>query len=111
MVGIDLAWGSWFAYRAAVLADTDFLPFLPVDRSNPCTTCEARPCLTHCPADALADGFSLHKCSNYRKQPNSLCRHTCLARLSCPVGVEHRYAEDQMRHTYALSLKAIEQYG
>ena len=111
MLGIDRAWGSWFAYRAAVLADTDFLPFLPVDRSNPCTTCDSRPCLTHCPADALAGGFSLHKCINYRKQPNSLCRHTCLARLSCPVGIEHRYDEDQMRHTYALSLKAIEQFG
>ena len=110
MVGIDREWGSWFAYRAAVLADTDFSPFLPVDRSNPCTTCASRPCLTHCPADALMDGFSLHKCSNYRKQPNSLCRHTCLARLSCPVGIEHRYDEDQMHHTYALSLKAIEQY-
>ena len=110
MVGIDHAWGSWFAFRAAVLANTDFLPFLPVDRSNPCTTCASRPCLTHCPADALMDGFSLNKCSNYRKQPNSLCRHTCLARLSCPVGTEHRYDEDQIRHTYALSLKAIEQY-
>lgn len=111
MLGIDREWGSWFAYRAVVLADTDFLPFLPVDRSNPCTTCESHPCLTHCPADALTDGFSLDKCINYRKQPNSLCRHTCLARLSCPVGIEHRYDEDQMRHTYALSLKAIEQYS
>lgn len=111
MLGIDREFGSWFAYRAAVLADTDFSPFLPVDRSTPCTTCASRPCITHCPADALANGFSLNKCISYRQQATSLCRHTCLARLNCPVGVEHRYDEDQMRHTYALSLKAIEQYS
>ena len=108
MVGIDDEWGSWFAYRAVVLANTDFLPFLPVDRSHPCSTCSERPCISACPAAALANGgFALDKCIAYRKQDGSACQFTCLARSACPVGSEHRYSEAQLRHTYGISLRMI----
>lgn len=108
MVGIDCEWGSWFAYRAAILADTDFLPFLLVDRSHPCPTCSGRPCISACPAAAMADGgFALDKCLAYRRQEGSACQFTCLARSACPVGSEHRYSEAQLRHTYAISLRMI----
>lgn len=112
MVGIDSEWGSWFAYRAAILADTDFLPFLPVDRGNPCLSCIERPCVTACPAGALeSSGFSLAKCIAYRKQPASSCQFTCQARLACPVGSAHRYDEDQIRHSYGRSLDALRHYS
>ncbi len=108
MVGIDAEWGSWFAYRAAVLADTDFLPFFPVDRGNPCPTCSERPCIPACPAAALSnEGFALDKCIAYRRQDGSVCQFTCLARSACPVGSEHRYSEAQLRHTYGISLRMI----
>lgn len=108
MVGIDGEWGSWFAYRAAILADTDFLPFLPVDRSHPCSSCSERPCISACPAAALANGgFALDKCIAYRQQEGSACQFTCLARSACPVGSEHRYSEAQLRHTYGISLHMI----
>jgi len=108
MVGIDGEWGSWFAYRAAILADTDFLPFLPVHRSHPCPTCSERPCIPACPAAALANGgFALDKCIAYRQQEGSACEFTCLARSACPVGSEHRYSEAQLRHTYGISLRMI----
>jgi len=129
MLGIDPQWGSWFAYRAVVVADSGFLPFFPVDpeasrgfygrslqdihpeESNPCRSCHAAPCISHCPATALSpQGMALSACVDYRRQADSACRETCLARLACPVGADHRYNEAQLRHTYSRSLKMIEQY-
>jgi epoxyqueuosine reductase len=111
MVGIDGEWGSWYAYRAAVLADTDFCPFLPVDRSIPCLDCLDQPCLAACPADALRGGFSLARCASFRGQEDSACRHTCLARLACPVGRQHRYDDEQIKHSYSRSLAMLRKYA
>ena len=115
MLGIDEEWGSWWAYRAAVLADSDFAPFPAVDRSrserHPCAPCSARPCIAACPAGAMADGrFALQKCVAYRRQPDSPCAHTCLARVACPVGSAHRYDSEQLRHCYAISLQTIREH-
>ena len=108
MVGIDPEWGSWYAYRAVVLADTDFCPSQAVDRNSPCASCHAKPCITACPAGAMEGGsFALEKCIAYRKREDSQCKHTCLARIACPVGSEHRYDDDQMRHSYSISLAII----
>lgn len=106
MVGIDPEWGSWFAYRAVVLADTDFAPSRPIDRRNPCSECHDKPCIRACPPDALATGkLALDTCSAWRRSEASPCAHTCLARLACPIGTAHRYDADQMRHSYARSLR------
>lgn len=111
MIGIDHEWGSWSAYRAVVLADTDFCPSPAVDRGHPCQGCAGQPCIAACPADALADGrFALDKCSRYRLLPDSPCAHGCLARLACPVGAEHRYDAAQIHHSYARSLRMLRQY-
>ena len=119
MVGIDSEWGSWFAYRAVVLSNTNFQPILAVERApqeaplgcnNPCDGCKNRVCISSCPAGALDEAaFSLEKCLNYRKQPDSACQFTCLARISCPVGSEHKYSVEQLRHTYSISLRYITQ--
>lgn len=111
MVGIDEQWGSWYAYRAVVLADTDFCPFFPLDRSNPCLSCSAQPCIAACPAGALDDArFSLAHCASHRLQPDSVCALGCLARSACPVGSEHRYDEAQVRHSYSRSLAMLRRY-
>lgn len=111
MVGIDPEWGSWYAYRAVVLADTHFCPFLAVDRNRACDSCQTRPCVSACPAGAMNDGgFALEKCIAYRKRDDSSCQHTCLARTACPVGNEHRYDDEQMRHAYSISLAMIRQH-
>lgn len=120
MVGIDQKWGTWFAYRAVILADTDFLPFeavhrtpteTPLANSRPCASCADQACITACPASALSGpSFALDKCITYRRLPDSACRNTCLARTSCPVGNEHRYSDAQLHHTYSISLCMIEQY-
>jgi len=110
MVGIDPVWGSWYAYRAVVLADTGFCPSQAVDRNSPCTSCHAKPCITACPAGAMDGGsFALEKCITYRKRGESQCKHTCLARTACPVGSEHRYDDEQMRHSYSISLAMIKE--
>jgi len=111
MVGINATWGSWYAYRAVALTDTDFAPTPRIVDSSPCVTCRAKPCIAACPADALSgDAFDLKKCITHRKQPASSCRETCLARTACPVASEHRYCDEQIRHTYSISMRMIEQY-
>lgn len=111
MVGVDPEWGSWFAYRAAILIDADFSPSRVVDRSKPCTHCRARPCTSACPAMALDSGdFDFERCSRYRLLENSRCALGCAARLACPVGAEHQYEPAQIAHSYALSLAAIRRH-
>ena len=110
-VGIDQEWGSWFAYRAAVLCTTPFSSFLRVDRGSPCANCAERACITACPAQALAGGtFDLNACLEWRMQPDSSCANTCRARLACPVGPQHRYDESQICHSYGRSLNLLRQY-
>ena len=107
MVGIDAEWGSWFAYRAVVLADSDFPVSVAETRPHPCAACRARPCVAACPAGALHDGFALAACSDFRLEAGSPCAEGCLARLACPLGVQHRYDAAQIRHSYARSLAML----
>lgn len=110
MIGVDARWGSWYAYRAVILADTDFPPSRNEGPNSPCPSCTERPCIAACPASALSDGqFELAKCATWRLRENSVCAHGCLARLACPIGQEHRYTADQIRHSYAISLEWLRQ--
>lgn len=109
-VGINEKWGSWFAYRAVILADTEFTETQPLDLSSPCVSCADQKCITDCPANALNNGeFEFNTCISYRKQAGSLCRNRCLARLACPVGSKYRYSDDQVNYHYSASLKTIEE--
>lgn len=111
MLGIDREWGTWYAYRAVVAADTEFAPTPPIDSAPPCSSCAHRVCIGNCPASALEAGqLDLGKCVAYRKQAGSLCKATCLARLSCPVGSMHRYDDEQIAHSYGHSMRFIERY-
>jgi len=111
-VGVDAEWGSWFAYRAVVLADTA-LPLTPRRAlPSPCLSCTEQPCVTACPAGALARGgeFGLLACIAHRLQPESACQDRCLARNACPVGAVHRYSAAQTAYHYLQSLPAIRAY-
>lgn len=111
MVGINQGWGTWYAYRAALLTDTAFKTTPVVSGVSPCLACSTPPCIAACPAGALAGGtFALDKCIAWRKLPDSSCRTGCLARIACPVASEHRYSSEQIRHSYAISLRMIEQF-
>lgn len=111
MVGINERWGTWFAYRVVVLANTEFELTRPEPGQSPCVTCREKPCVRACPGAAITDArFDLEKCVDYRKQPESTCRATCQSRLACPVRTEHRYSAEQIRHTYSISMQIIERH-
>ena len=111
MVGIDSVWGSWFAYRVAILTDTALPASPPIDNGYPCDNCVDKPCISACPAGALASGsFNLAACNAGRLATDSHCALACLARNACPVGAEHRYDESQIRHSAAGSLATIRSY-
>lgn len=111
MIGIQQEWGTWYAYRVVLLADSDLAPSRPAHGESPCVLCAEQVCIASCPGGAF-DGevFVLQKCLAYRQSPASRCQATCIARVSCPVGAEHRYDDEQLRHTYSISLQNIKRY-
>lgn len=112
MVGINEAWGTWYAYRVLLLADTDLPPSAPMAGESPCLRCRDRICIASCPGAALdGAGFSLGNCSSYRRRAESRCATSCVARISCPVASGHRYDEAQIRHSYSKSLNYREASG
>lgn len=110
-VGVDAEWGSWFAYRAVVLADTNLALTPRREFPSPCDTCTDKPCIEACPAGALASertgAWRLQTCLDFRKQPASPCQDRCLARNACPVGAEHRYTQEQVAYHYLQSMPMI----
>ena len=110
-VGINDVWGSWFAYRAVVLADTNFEITDALEVDSPCISCNEKYCVAACPAHALENSeLNFQCCIDYRKQAGSLCRSSCLARVSCPIGAENRYTDEQIQYHYGVSMKTIEEF-
>lgn len=108
MVGIRPEWGTWFAYRVLFATDAPIAPTPRLTLRSPCESCSGKPCIGACPGKAMADGrFELGRCVDFRVAAHSPCARTCLAREACPVGGQHRYAAEQIHHTYAISLQAI----
>lgn len=112
LVGISEAFGTWFAYRAVVVADTS-LPLTPraSPSPSPCDSCLEKPCLSACLGGALTTGtLAIDRCVTFRARDASPCTARCVAREACPIGVEHRYDTDQMAHHYGASLATIRRY-
>lgn len=110
MVGIDPQWGSWFAYRALIVAASDFPLSEPQTHAHPCAACSEPLCRTACPAAALQASFDLAACADFRLQPASPCATNCLARRACPLGQQHAYDARQMQHSYGYSLQALQRW-
>ena len=111
MVGVNEEWGSWYAYRAVVLANTEFTPSQTAITAHPCSVCDQKVCINSCPAHAVQPGcFDIGKCIEYRKLPSSKCQHQCLARNSCPVARQHQYSEEQISYHYQRSWQVISKY-
>lgn len=107
-IGVNDIWGSWFAYRAVVLADTGFPAHVERGWTSPCVQCTDRPCITACPARAMDRGqLELNACIDERLQDASACQQQCLARLACPVAGAHRYDDDQIHYSYGRSLLTL----
>jgi len=110
-IGINTQWGSWFAYRTVMLADTCLKPTVKMNTPSPCDSCIEKPCITVCPVDALSgNSASLKSCISYRMESDSTCRDRCFSRIACPVATKHRYTMAQFNYHYTRSMQTIEIY-
>ncbi len=109
-VGVNSTWGSWFAYRAVVLAKSNF-PQQKLNSSSPCKTCIEKPCISACPVNAVfADQFILKDCLSFRVEKSSPCNNKCLSRLACPIAIDHQYPIEQIQYHYGHSFEMIKKF-
>ncbi|WP_052761017.1 hypothetical protein [Sedimenticola thiotaurini] len=111
-IGINPQWGLWFAYRAALLTDAPLPEIVQPAPASPCSSCREKPCISLCPAGALAADsvIDMNRCARHRLTPRSNCANRCLARLGCPVAAEQRYTLEQIEYHYRLSLETLRHY-
>ena len=107
--------GLWHVYRAA-LCFAERLELPPrEDAPSPCVTCEAKPCLKVCPADAFGPtSFDVEAClAHVEGADGGACREGgCMARRACPVGRDYLYPRPaQEFHTAAFMRAARRRFG
>lgn len=103
-------YGLWHGYRAALgFAERIGTAASPI-ADHPCDRCLGKPCLSHCPVDAVwPASFDVSTCRSHIHSPPGMAgcmRAGCIARNACPVGAEYRYGEEQLRFHMA-SLAAV----
>lgn len=107
--------GLWHVYRAA-LCFAERLEVPPrADIASPCETCEDKPCLQVCPADAFGPtAFDAEAClAHVEGAAGGACREGgCMARRACPVGRDYLYPRPaQAFHTAAFMRAARRHLG
>jgi len=98
---IHPTYGAWWAYRALLLVDRA----LPVSTppGDGCAGCDA-PCVAACPGCAVArTGFLVTAC-HARRLAAEPCRLSCVARIACVRGPEHRYTDAELAFHMAASM-------
>jgi ferredoxin-like protein FixX len=97
-------YGLWHSYRFGLLIPHSHAPDQKnISVESPCLSCEARPCLHACPANAFsAKGYDVDSCAAHLKAtPDASCHQQgCMARLACPVGEAYRY--EAVQHSFHL---------
>ena len=91
-------YGLWHAYRGALLLRGELALQPHQNWTSPCTSCVTTPCLTACPADALAGNhFAAESCRKhlFSNQGAHCINKGCIARYACPFAKEHRYTSVQ----------------
>jgi hypothetical protein len=102
-------YGLWHGYRGAFGFDRALPATGEMVSAHACDSCTEKPCLSACPADALAlRKFDLGRCRSHLRTKagaGGCFVEGCLSRNACPVGRNHRYSQPQLRfHMAALSL-------
>jgi epoxyqueuosine reductase QueG len=94
-------YGAWWAYRGLLLVDCE-LPGVPPPGDG-CAGCDA-PCVAACPAGAVQrTGFLVPACYA-RRLVAEPCHLSCIARISCVRGPEHRYSDAELAFHMAASM-------
>lgn len=100
--------GLWHSYRGALgFSQALDVPAKPVAPAHPCDHCLDKPCLSHCPAEAVrVENFNVSACRAHLATEGGQAgcmQQGCLARNACPVGQAYRYPGPQLRfHMQAL---------
>ncbi len=93
--------GLFLSFRGALLFQ-QHLELAPVAGLNPCVACAQKPCLTACPAGALAaSGYDVAGCHDWlNNNAGKACLSGgCLVRRSCPASRSYgRLAEQSAHH-------------
>lgn len=103
-------YGLWHGYRGALGFGVALdIASGQVTREHPCDRCETKPCLSHCPVNAVtSSGFSVADCRSHLRSgegQTGCVKKGCLARAACPIGVSYQYPPEQLAfHMAALSL-------
>ncbi len=103
--------GPWMALRGALLVDAAADAARPAAGFDPCPTCRDRPCITACPAGAVASptGWNVPGCIDFRVAcgGDNPCLDRCHARVACVYGRRHRYPDDALAHHQARAFAAM----
>ena len=99
--------GPWWAYRgliALAMSEAGWSAAgLGGALGDGCAGCAA-PCVAACPAGAVRSaGFSIADC-HARRLTAPDCRLSCVARIRCVRGPEHRYSDQQLAFHMAASM-------
>ncbi|MCA1440658.1 4Fe-4S dicluster domain-containing protein [Ensifer sp. IC4062] len=102
-------YGLWHGYRGALGFDRVLPQTGSSSVGHPCDACVEKPCISACPADALAAGtFDVGRCRAYLRSEagaGGCLACGCLSRDACPVGRDYLYPVQQLRfHMAAISL-------
>lgn len=102
-------YGLWHAWRGALAFRERIALPAPDRRASPCDSCREKPCLSTCPVNAFTpEGYNVTACAAHIGAPGGAkcMTNSCLARLACPIGVEHRYGRDQAHFHMKAFLRA-----
>lgn len=107
-LGINPVFGLWYAYRALLWVEGALPASNPPTFQSPCLQCAEKRCIQSCPADALSEEPKyLQACIDFRLAAKSPCQFNCLARLQCPVALQHQYSDEQIRYHYTQSFETL----
>ncbi len=111
-IGIMKSIGTWYAYRVLFLTEAPIPPTLQKRETSPCEKCLELRCIKSCPAKALSEKnpIDIRKCVTFRLKPDSPCKYRCIARESCPVGLNNIYDKDQIQYHYKHSLLTLKKH-
>ena len=114
VLGLDIhpEFGTWFAYRTAILVSEQLPATEEMKTDEVCEVCVDKPCQSVCPVGAVKTigQFDITSCIDNRVKDNSACADRCLARLACPVGQKYFYQQDHLAHHSRFSLASIKRY-